>query len=301
MQASIRIIIAVDTRQPHAHRFTSMIPAHYSINESLYRDGVHFGSQEPPKGAFFHIPGEEPTIAVLKDEQLNTIVHRRFVIITPAGGNGLTLKSFLFPEATTHNFKRNRANETYKVPAGSILLAGDASGALHMSLYCFHAPIQGPTIMRWRLFFIPHLLSIPETLSRCINSSTTYLARIWNAIMSADASSGPAIVTMPARPSIMIPSKEDEGALTDYVILPEPVATLSARIGQTIKLSTAGSIPRKLEIMDALIRNLEHQREWTRIAERTTKRKPTAPAEETPLLKFARLACGDRADGKEKP
>jgi len=148
MQSAIRIILAVETRPPDKHRFTSMIPAHYSINETLYRDGVHLGSQEPEKGAFLYVPGEEPSIAVLKDDQVTAVVHRRLVIITPSERNGLTLRDFLFPDATTHNFRRSRANEIYRVKAGSVILVGDASRTMHMAIYCFHAPVQSSTIMR---------------------------------------------------------------------------------------------------------------------------------------------------------
>ncbi len=149
MQSTIHTIIAVEARQQDKHRFTSMIPAHYSISDALYREGVYFGSQQPLKGAFFHIPGEEPTIGLVRNEQLSSFVPKRFVIITPISGNGLTLKNLLFPDATTHNFKRNRANEAYKIQTGSVLLVGDASGAMSMALYCFHDPVaQGSTLIR---------------------------------------------------------------------------------------------------------------------------------------------------------
>ncbi len=136
---------------------------------------------------------------------------------------------------------------------------------------------------------------------RCISASITYLARVWSAIMTIEISTGPVMVTMPGRPVLTVPSKSDETTLADYVLLPEPVAALSFKVTHCIKASSTGSIPQRLEIMDALISHLEHQREWTRVAERAAKRKPSAPAEEdNPLLKFARLACGERGDGKQK-
>ena len=141
-------MLAVDTLQPERHRFTSMIPAHFSINEALYLDGVQFGSSMPERGAFLHVPGEEPTIGVLRNEQLSSTVHRRFVIITPATDNGLTLKSLLFPHTGTHGFRRNKAGETYRIQAGSVLLVGDAAYKMHFAVYCFHTPIHSSAIMR---------------------------------------------------------------------------------------------------------------------------------------------------------
>ena len=96
---------------------------------------------------------------------------------------------------------------------------------------------------------------------------------------------------MPGRPTVTVPNRQDEGILADYVLLPEPVATISANIGHMIRNSAAGDPAKRMEIMDALIRTLEQQREWARIAERNTKRKHDV--EDNPLLKFARLACGE--------
>ena len=96
-----------------------------------------------------------------------------------------------------------------------------------------------------------------------------------------------------------MPNRDDESVLADYVILPEPIAAMSASIGQMVRASAGGSATRKIEILDALVRHLEHQREWARIADRAKRRPVLEEAADSPLLKFARLACAERSDGEK--
>ncbi len=271
MQPTIKAFIAVDARPAERHRFTSMIPAHYSINESLYREGgIYFGSIAPPCGAFLHVPGAD-SLGTLKDDHLKTSSSgaRKFVIITPTTiSNGLTLKNFLFPDAATHNFRRSRADETYRISPVSIVMVGDVS--IHLIIYCFPTITQSATILR------------------CLTASKAYLSKVWTAIVTTEGPS-PLIVTMPRRPEIVASNALDAQSLGEYIILPVPVVALSASVNDLINRTTAAVGDSRANVVDRLIAGLKAEQ---------NKRKRDNAVEDTPLLKFARLAC---EEGKKNP